>query len=92
MHCQCSHQLWWLNVVCAFLAVECANSWYSGPEAMMKTCPLCRAERGFTETMILNGLHDFLNTLSEIYNKEQDDQYQVQSAEIHTEEDQAGNA
>lgn len=48
---------------------SCANSWYSGPDAMVKTCPLCRAERGFTETMILNGLHDFLRILSEIYSR-----------------------
>lgn len=32
---------------------SCTNNWYSGPDAMTKTCPLCRAERGFTETMIL---------------------------------------
>ena len=40
---------------------------------MAKTCPLCCAECGFNETMILNGLHDFLKTLSEIYSKDQDD-------------------
>ena len=25
---------------------ECLNSWYSGTDALTKTCPLCRAERG----------------------------------------------
>ena len=68
---------------------SCANSWYSGPDAMAKTCPLCRAERGFSETMILNGLHDFLRILSEIYSAEQDDQGdQVQGSD---EEHQAEN-
>ena len=70
---------------------SCANSWYSGPDAMAKTCPLCRAERGLSETMILNGLHDFLKILSEIYSKDQDDpgNDQVQDTD---DEQQAGNA
>ena len=25
---------------------ECVNTWYNGENAMIKTCPLCRAERG----------------------------------------------
>ena len=56
---------------------SCTNNWYSGPDAMTKTCPLCRAERGFTETMILNGLHDFLRILSEVFSRQQE---QVQIA------------
>ena len=52
---------------------SCPNSWYRGPDPMAKTCPLCCAECGFNETMILNGLHDFLKILSEIYSKDQDD-------------------
>lgn len=71
----------------------CANSWYCGPDATTKMCPLCRAARGFSEIMILNGLHDFLRVLSEIYSNEQDDQDQdhdqVQGSD---EEHQAGNA
>ena len=38
----------------------CVNQWYSGPEAMTKTCPICRAERGCNETMLLRGLTEFL--------------------------------
>lgn len=58
---------------------------------MAKTCPLCCTERGFNETMILNGLHDFLKILSEIYSKDQDnpDNDQVQDTD---DEQQAGNA
>ena len=26
----------------------CCRNWYSGPEAIMKRCPLCRAERGLS--------------------------------------------
>jgi len=39
---------------------RCVNAWYSGPEALTKTCPSCRAERGYSETMILRGLDSFL--------------------------------
>lgn len=39
---------------------ECANKWFSGPDALTKTCPKCRAERGYNETMVLRGLDTFL--------------------------------
>ena len=39
----------------------CVNHWYSGDEALTKTCPACRAERGYNETMLLRGLDDFLS-------------------------------
>ena len=39
---------------------RCVNEWYSGPEALTKTCPSCRAERGYSETMMLRGLDRFL--------------------------------
>ena len=38
----------------------CINGWYSGPDALTKTCPTCRATRGYNETMQLKGLDDFL--------------------------------
>lgn len=38
----------------------CINSWYSGPDALTKSCPCCRHERGYNETMTLRGLDDFL--------------------------------
>ena len=46
---------------------ECVNTWYSGPDAMLKTCPICRAERGCNETMGLRGLTEFLESIRKIY-------------------------
>ena len=39
---------------------SCINSWYSGKDALTKTCPSCRAASGYNETMLLHGLDDFL--------------------------------
>ena len=36
------------------------TKWYSGEDALTKTCPSCRAARGYNETMLLCGLDDFL--------------------------------
>jgi len=36
------------------------DTWYSGEDAMRKTCPICRAERGCNETMVLRGLSEFM--------------------------------
>ena len=47
---------------------ECVNTWYNGENAMIKTCPLCRAERGYADTMRLNSLDKFINTVSSILN------------------------
>ena len=46
---------------------ECVNTWYSGPDAMLKTCPICRAERGCNETMVLRGLTEFLENIRKIH-------------------------
>ena len=35
---------------------------------MSKRCPLCRAERGLSETMRLMGLDDFLDVLQRLFN------------------------
>ena len=45
----------------------CVDTWYSGTEAMTKTCPICRAERGCNETMILRGLTEFIESILAIY-------------------------
>lgn len=47
---------------------SCCSNWYSGLEAMSKRCPLCRAERGLSETMRLIGLDDFLEILQRLFN------------------------
>lgn len=39
---------------------SCVNSWYSGPDALSKTCPRCRAEKGFCETMRILGLDELV--------------------------------
>lgn len=46
---------------------QCINQWYGGPDGLMKTCPLCRTERAFTETMRLNGLEGFISSLASIF-------------------------
>lgn len=38
----------------------CVNQWYSGKDALTKTCPLCRAQRGYHKTMMLRGMDEFL--------------------------------
>ena len=42
---------------------ECVNTWYNEENAMIKTCPLCRAERGYADTMRLNGLDTFVSNI-----------------------------
>ena len=42
---------------------SCINTWYSGPDALVKTCSACRAERGYNETMLLRGLDEFLKQI-----------------------------
>ena len=37
---------------------KCVNEWYSGPDALIKTCQSCRAKRGYNETMLLRGVDD----------------------------------
>ena len=51
----------------------CANSWYSGEEALTKTCPSCRVERGYNETMILQGLETFLTNMHQAIQHEEYD-------------------
>jgi len=43
------------------------DTWYSGEDAMRKTCPICRAERGCNETMVLRGLSDFMEAIRKTY-------------------------
>ncbi|KAL5463152.1 hypothetical protein EMCRGX_G032028 [Ephydatia muelleri] len=38
----------------------CVNLWYSGPDALEKTCPRCRAKREFCETMVVLGLDELV--------------------------------
>lgn len=58
---------------------QCINEWYGGEDGMTKTCPLCRADRAFTETMRLNGVEGFIKTLSEIISQRENSENQSTS-------------
>ena len=45
---------------------KCVNEWYSGPDALTKTCPSCLAERGYNETMLLRGFDDFITEVKKV--------------------------
>lgn len=51
---------------------QCINEWYGGEDALSKTCPLCRADRDFTETMRLNGMDGFIKSVSELLSQRED--------------------
>ena len=53
------------------------NAWYTGPEALTKTCPACRAECGYSETMILRGLDSFLIEIKVVQMDDEKDDEQV---------------
>ena len=53
---------------------KCVNLWYTGPEALTKNCPSCRAERGYSETMLLRGLDTFLEEVHQAISKEEDEE------------------
>ena len=38
----------------------CMNEWFSGEDAMTKSCPRCGTERGYAETVHQCGLDEFL--------------------------------
>ena len=40
---------------------------------MSKTCPMCRRERGCNETMVLNGLNEFIEGVKTTFQQEVDD-------------------
>ena len=50
---------------------ECVNTWYAGPDAMLKTCPICRTERGCNKTMVLCGLTEFLESMRKVYENDE---------------------
>ena len=50
----------------------CINGWFSGEEALTKSCPACHMERGYNETMILRGLDDYLVQVKKYVDEEED--------------------
>ena len=45
---------------------KCVNEWYSCPDALIKTWPSCRAERGYNETMLLRGFDGFITEVKKV--------------------------
>ena len=52
---------------CIIGCEHCINQWYSGEEALTKRCPNCRAERGYSSTMLLRGLDSFLTETKGVF-------------------------
>ena len=38
----------------------CANQWFSGPDALTKSCPICGMERGYANSARLHGLDELM--------------------------------
>ena len=53
------------------------NAWYTGPEALTKTRTACRAECGYSKTMILRGLDSFLIEIKVVQTDDEKDDEQV---------------
>ena len=57
---------------------SCVNDWFSGPDALTKSCPSCRAERGYNETMLLRGLDEFLTEIRKVIQTDDEaDEYEL---------------
>lgn len=55
----------------SILACEsCVNEWFKGPDALLKTCPACNTERGYSETLMLKGLDIFLTEVKSVIQTE----------------------
>ena len=54
----------------------CVNGWYTGPEALTKTCPSCCTEYGYSETMVLGGLDSFLLEVKKVIQTENERDYE----------------
>ena len=63
---------------------SCVDKWYSGNEGRARNCPLCRYERGLPETSRLNGLDDFLHSISSLFADDEDDTLEQQAVIIST--------
>ena len=58
------------------------NAWYTGPEALTKACTACRAECGYSETMILRGLDSFLIEIKVVQTDDEKDDEQVPNVSL----------
>ena len=46
----------------------CIKAWYSGTEALIKSCINCGMQRGYAETMQMAGLNEFFEAIQPIFN------------------------
>lgn len=49
----------------------CVDTWYSGQEALTKTCPKCRCERGLAHTFTLRGFDSLVEKISSMYSEDE---------------------
>ena len=54
--------------------MECTDKWYKGEEGMIKDCPLCRGDRGYTDTSKILGLDDLIFTVRDLLHPETRDE------------------
>ena len=52
---------------------DCVSTWFSGDDALTKSCPLCRSERGYSDTMVLRGISEFLTQIGKVITPPHDD-------------------
>ena len=43
---------------------SCVDQWYAGDDGLSKSCPNCRADRGYAETFRLLGVDELVNGIS----------------------------
>ena len=51
----------------------CTDTWYSGVDGLTKSCPNCRAERGYAETSHLLGLDELLVAINPLFSADDQD-------------------
>ena len=49
---------------------SCVNEWFNGHDALSKTCPACNTERGYSETLMLKDLDNFLTEVKSVIQTE----------------------
>ena len=47
----------------------CADAWYGGEEGVVRTCPKCRSERAFADTMVFRGMDDLIQVVHPLHSK-----------------------
>lgn len=46
---------------------KCVDTWYSGPNALTKNCPLCQHERGYAQTSTIHGFDEVAMELQTLF-------------------------